>query len=160
MKIFSPMLDAMFKRVFSLRDSKSILCDFLSTYIEFKDGKINDVTLIDKEIKRHPAEKGSVLDLRVETEDTEVDIEVQIRSADFFKDRMAYYLSKMFSDQLGEKDGYNDLHKCVSLCITNFKLFDDEHYFRTMNIRDIYGNILTDKFELDSLEIAKIKGLE
>ncbi len=160
MEIISPLLDVMFKRMFSMPDNKEMLCDFLKTFIVFKDGELTDVTLIDKEIHRTPEEKNSILDLRVDTGHAEVDVEVQIQKTTAFNDRIAYYLSKIFSDQLGENDSYSKLHKCVSLCILDFKMFDDDRYFRTMKIQDDLGNILTDKMEFDCLEVPKTHKLE
>lgn len=80
MEIISPMLDVMFKRMFSMPDSKEMLKDFLSSYIDFKEGELKDVKLIDKEICRTPYEKNSILDLRVEVGSTEVDVEVQLQN--------------------------------------------------------------------------------
>ena len=165
MEIISPMYDFMFKKMFSLPDSKDMLCDFLSSYIDLADGELKDVKLIDKEMKRSPDDKDSILDLRIEvgTPDnklTEIDVEVQLRNQISFGDRASYYLAKMYSDQLSEGDSYLKLHRCVSLCIVNFSLFDDEEYFRRMLMRDERGNVLTDKFELDCVEISKIRKLQ
>ncbi len=165
MEIISPMYDFMFKRMFSMPDNKNMLCDFLGSYIDFKDGELKDVKLIDKEIKRTPQEKDSTLDLRVEvgnpkTGMAEVDVEVQLRDKPAFKDRIMYYLTKMFADQLGEGEPYTKLHKCVSLCVLNFPMFNDKQFFRSMLMRDTDGNVLTDKLEFDCLEVSKIRDLE
>ena len=165
MDIISPMYDFMFKRMFSIPGNKDMLCDFLSSCINFNGEELKNVKLIDKEIKRTNRDKESILDLRVEVGSpeagiSEVDVEVQLKKYNSFKHRAAYYLAKMFSDQLCEGENYSKLHKCVSLCVLDFPLFDDEQYFRSMLIRDEYGNVLTDKMEFDCLEVSKIKDLE
>jgi len=165
MKIISPMYDFMFKRMFSIPDNKNMLCDFLDSFIDFKNGELRDVKLIDKEIKRTKQEKESTLDLRVEVGNpetglAEVDVEVQLQDKAAFKDRIMYYLTKMFADQLGEGEPYTKLHKCVSLCVLNFPMFNDKQFFRSMLMRDTDGNVLTDKLEFDCLEVSKIHNLE
>lgn len=159
-EIISPMIDIMFKRMFSMPDSKPMLRDFLGTYIDFQEGEVKDIQLIDKELKRTPQEKNSIMDLRVDLGGAQVDVEVQMQSTIAFKDRVAYYLAKMYADQFGESESYDRLRKCVSLCITNFPLFKDESFFRSMRMRDEYGNVLTQKMEFDCLEISKIRKLE
>lgn len=164
-KFISPMEDFMFKRMFSTPDSAGMLCDFLSSCIDFKDKPLNHIVLLDKEIKTTKNAKGSLLDLRVEVgnsaNDTiEVDVEVQVEKRKFLNDRIAYYLSKMFANQLCEKEEYDKLHKCVSLWVVNFPFFDDEDYFRSMVMQDKKGNVLTEKIEFDCLEIPKIRKME
>lgn len=165
MKFISPMQDFMFKRMFSIPDSANILCDFLGSCIDFKNGELKDVKLIDKEIKTTEHDKDSILDLRVEvgnsiTGISEVDVEVQLKKYSFLNNRIAYYLSKMFANQLCEGDNYDKLHKCVSLWVVKSPLFDDKEYFHSMVIQDKNGIVLTDKMEFDCLEIAKIREIE
>ena len=165
MKFISPMQVFMFKQMFSIPDSMNILCDFLGSCIDFKDGELKSVKLIDKEIKTTEHEKDSILDLRVEvgnsiTGISEVDIEVQLKKYPFLNNRIAYYLSKMFANQLCEGDNYDKLHKCVSLWVLDFPLFNDEEFFHSMVMQDRNGNVLTDKMEFDCLEISKIRKTE
>lgn len=103
MEIISPMLDVMFKRMFSEKDSAPMLINFLETFLDFKDEKITSVELIDKELALSIDDKRSFLDLRVMTnskdkpQSSEIDIEVQLKSIQGDRTRFTYYLSKLFA---------------------------------------------------------------
>ncbi len=158
MDIISPMLDVMFKRMFSMPSNASMLCDFLSAYIDFKAEKPTNVTLINTEIKRTPDEKKSVMDLRVQLNDTtEVDVEIQLRKQKNFEERATYYLAKIYSDQLDPSMSYTKIHRCVSLCLLDFLMSDKPGFCRTVLLRDDDGETFTPTFELVCVELPKIR---
>ncbi len=136
MEIISPMLDVMFKRMFSMNSSRLMLCDFLSAYIDFGNNELSDVILIDSELKRNSDEKKSIMDLRVQLNNVEVDVEIQLRSQKYFEERTVYYLSKMYSSQLDEGMSYAKIHRCISLCLIDFEKFKGSKFCRSILLRD------------------------
>lgn len=162
MDIISPMLDVMFKRMFSKTGSTPILRSFLETYIDFKGKDLSTATLTDKEIKRYPDDKGSILDLRVEAGGAEIDIEVQLMKIEGDRNRFNLYLAKMFSDQATEKMKYEKMHNCKSLLILDYTMpeYDNSGEFcHSFKMRDDKGVIFSDALEINVVEIPRIRNL-
>ena len=78
---------------------------------------------------------------------------------------MLYYWSKMYTRQIKAGDDYNKLEKTIVILIADFNIkgLEEVEYYSTWKIietNSVKKLILTDKFELDIIELSKIKGRE
>ena len=162
-EIISPMLDVMFKRMFSIDSGAPMLCNFLETFIDFNGNDVSSANLMDKEIKRYPDDKGSILDLRVEAGGAEIDVEVQLMKLDGDRERFTLYLSKMYSEQLKEGMDYSEVHNCKSLIILDYTMpeYDrNNEFFHSFKFRDENGIVFSDALEMGIIEIPRIRDIK
>ena len=78
-------------------------------------------------------------------------------------ERMLYYWSKMYTKQIKAGEDYNKLEKTIVILIADFSIKGLEEVHSTWKIieeNSVKKLILTDKFELDIIELSKIKGKE
>lgn len=160
--VISPMLDVMFKQMFSEKDSAPMLSNFLETFLDFKGEKITDVELTNKELAVSIDDKRSFLDLRVMTNAGEIDVEVQLKSIKGDRNRFSYYLSKMFTEQATPNTKYNELHKCKSLLVLDYTMpeYDEKNgFYHSFKMRDENGITFSDILEIGVIEIPRIRNL-
>lgn len=104
-------------------------------------------------------DKLGILDVRVRMkDDSQINMEMQIKYYEFWDERILFYLSKMFSEQLKHGDSYDKLQKCIHVSILDFIRFpEDEKCYRTIHFRDDATNkIYNNKMELQFLELKKL----
>ena len=92
-------------------------------------------------------------------------IELQLIDKNNIIERMLYYWSKMYTRQIKAGDNYNKLEKTIVILIADFNIkgLEAVEYHSTWKIietNSVKKLILTDKFELDIIELSKIKGRE
>lgn len=80
-------------------------------------------------------------------------------------ERMLYYWSKIYTKQIKAGEDYNKLEKTIVILIADFNIkgLEEVTYHSTWKIMETnYAKklILTDKLELDIIELSKIKGRE
>ena len=99
------------------------------------------------------------MDVRVAlNNNTEIDIEIQLAELKIWADRSLFYLSKMYTEQIEQGQGYDVLKKCVSISILNFDLFkgETEFYSRFHIMEDTRHILYTDKMEFHVIELPKL----
>ncbi len=91
---------------------------------------------------------------------TQIDMEMQVASFDYWDARILFYLSKIFSGQLKKGEPYENLKKCIHVSILDFVHFEeDQECFRTICFCDEKtGKKYTDLMEIKILELKKIPG--
>ena len=111
-------------------------------------------------------DKLGVLDIITELDGKEkCNIEMQLIDKNNIIERMLYYWSKMYTRQIKAGDDYNKLEKTIVILIADFNIkgLEEVEYHSTWKIietNNVKKLILTDKFELDIIELLKIKGRE
>ncbi len=155
--IMSPKVDFAFKE---LMTNDLVRIGFLSAVLNIKDTDIKSTVMLNTNLKRvHEDEKQGILDVRLTMNDnTEINIEIQIAQMSSWADRTLFYLSKMYSEQVGINKKYSNLKKCISISILNFKLLEDtDNFYSSYHIReDKRQTIYTDKFEFHVIELPKV----
>ena len=107
-----------------------------------------------------------MLDIVTELDGKEkCNIEMQLIDKNNIIERMLYYWSKMYTKQIKAGDDYNKLEKTIVILIADFNIkgLEEVEYHSTWKIietNSVKKLILTDKFELDIIELSKIKGRE
>jgi predicted transposase/invertase (TIGR01784 family) len=126
MKFISPKTDFAFKKIFGSIDSKDILISFLNALLYEGESRIQDLEIID------PYSSGTIVGLkdsyldvkaRLDTQEIVI-IEMQVLNVAAFDKRVVYNAAKMYSNQLGRREGYLKLKPVIALTITDFIMFD------------------------------------
>lgn len=159
MKLLSPRLDVVFKKLFSESDSEPLLTDFLASVLDIETEKITGIKIINSELTPELlTDKFVRLDLTVLIDGAKIDIEMQCLGSKFYADRTLYYWAKLFSKDLKAGASYDTLSTTISINILNFNMFDCEEYHSTFKLMEQNRHeILTDKCRLDFLELKKAK---
>ena len=160
-KLLAPKIDVVFHSLFRVTKEK-ITGYFVSSLIQ----ENVKVVRMDKDRnleKKYPDEKLGILDLRTELEGgTICNIEIQLANEGNIIDRILYYWSRAFGEQLKEGDEYQELNKTIGILIVDFKLKEMDGIDKLgtkWKIMPENGErrILTEKLELVILEIPKAR---
>ena len=162
---YPPKMDIIFQAIFGEVGSENITKDFLEKILKRKIEKISldKNPILRRELKD---EKLGVLDIVTELDGKEkCNIEMQLIDKNNIIERMLYYWSKMYTKQIKAGDDYNKLEKTIVILIADFNIkgLEEVEYHSTWKIietNSVKKLILTDKFELDIIELLKIKGRE
>ena len=164
-KRYPPKMDIIFQAIFGEVGSENITKDFLEKILKRKIEKISldKNPILRRELKD---DKLGVLDIITELDGKEkCNIEMKLIDKNNIIERMLYYWSKMYTRQIKAGDDYNKLEKTIVILIADFNIkgLEEVEYHSTWKIIETNSAkklILTDKFELDIIELSKIKGRE
>ena len=154
---YPPKMDIIFQAIFGEVGSENITKDFLEKI------SLDKNPILRRELKD---DKLGVLDIVTELDGKEkCNIEMQLIDKNNIIERMLYYWSKMYTRQIKAGDDYNKLEKTIVILIADFNIkgLEEVEYHSTWKIietNSVKKLILTDKFELDIIELSKIKGRE
>ena len=162
---YPPKMDIVFQAIFGEVGSENITKDFLEKILKRKIEKISldKNPILRRELKD---DKLGVLDIVTELDGKEkCNIEMQLIDKNNIIERMLYYWSKMYTRQIKAGDDYKKLEKTIVILIADFNIkgLEEVEYHSTWKIietNSVKKLILTDKFELDIIELLKIKGRE
>ena len=162
---YPPKMDIIFQAIFGEVGSENITKDFLEKILK---RKIEKISLDKNPILRRDLkdEKLGVLDIVTELDGKEkCNIEMQLIDKNNIIERMLYYWSKMYTKQIKAGGDYKKLEKTIVILIADFNIkgLEEVEYHSTWKIietNSVKKLILTDKFELDIIELLKIKGRE
>ena len=164
-KRYPPKMDIIFQAIFGEVGSENITKDFLEKILKRKIEKISldKNPILRRELKD---DKLGVLDIVTELDGKEkCNIEMQLIDKNNIIERMLYYWSKMYTRQIKAGEDYDKLEKTIVILIADFNIkgLEEVEYHSTWKIietNSVKKLILTDKFELDIIELSKIKGRE
>ena len=95
----------------------------------------NNLTELDKDAELLPdnkVKKVGILDVKAVLDDgTIINVEMQNYNNGNMIKRMSYYLSRLYSEQLGKGEDYGTLNKTISIGILNFNYFKNIKDFHT-----------------------------
>lgn len=155
--IMSPKNDFAFRLLFGDEKNKEITIAFLRAMLQIpiEDIKIKDPFLL----KQMAGDKTGILDIRIVLDSgVQVDVEIQISDHPAIKERVLFYLSRLYSSQLSSGDGYHLLKKTISLVILDYNLFEIEPMHTMFRLYDRKNEIeLTDVLEVHIVELPKLK---
>ena len=130
-------------------------------------GKIESIDLSKNPILRREFkdDKLGVLDILAELDGKEkCNIEMQLIDQSNIIERILYYWSRLYTRQIKTGEDYSLLEKTIVILITDFEVknLKEMDYHSVWKIMDnkAGGEILTDKLEIDIIELPKIKGRE
>lgn len=160
-KLLKPKYDIVFQALFQENKeniTESLISDILGEKIEIIDIKA-DNTLI----KKYPTDKTGRLDLKTKFKNgTICQIEMQMSDEHNTVQRMLWYWSKTYVEQIKRGDLYKDLKKTIGIIITNYEIKEldgIEDLSTKWQITETKSGerLLTDDLELRIIEIPKAK---
>ncbi len=159
-ELMDPKVDFVFKSIFGNEKYPGILISFLNAVFRLTgEAKIIKVRIENPNLdKRKLNDKYSILDVKATANDnTLINIEIQINDTDMIS-RSVFYLSRLISGQLKEKDEYRILNKSVAINILNFDIFKNIHRMHNAFLfKEVETNqVLTDLAEIHFIELPKI----
>ena len=127
------VIDYVFKRVFAYKGNEDVLADFLESILNVKIEKLEVKN--PEMMKNSREEKLGVLDIKVETKENIIDLEMQLEDEENIEEREAAYMGKLLSEQLEVGDEYKKLKKSVVIFITNFNKYETNTYHNIAKMR-------------------------
>jgi predicted transposase/invertase (TIGR01784 family) len=153
-----PTIDYVFKKIFGDPENSDVLIHLLNSVIEPRS-PITAVEIQNPFLeKEFEDDKYSILDLKArDSEGRWFNVEMQTTIPAGLSERLVYYASCLFADQLSEGEQYYRLNPVISICFLTRILFDDvptEHLRFTLSDRR-YNVELTEHFQVHTVELPK-----
>ena len=159
-EILSPICDFIFKLLFGEQKNKRILVDFLKSVLDIPEYEFEDLSFPNPTAnKEFSGGKLSTLDVLVKTKSGQlINIEIQLKTHEAFKDRIAAYNDLFFVQTVRSGEKYTGLKRTISIVITDFDLFEGNENYRHYFCWNEPGTFLklTDKQEIHTLELVKL----
>ena len=160
-RLLKPKYDIVFQALFQENKeniTESLISDILGEKIEIIDIKADDTL-----IRKYPTDKTGRLDLKTRFKNgTICQIEMQMSDEHNTVQRMLWYWSKTYVEQIKRGDLYKDLKKTIGIIITNYEIKEldgiEDLSTKWQIIETKSGErLLTDDLELRIIEIPKAK---
>lgn len=156
-KLLSKTNDKVFKEIFTR--NKSCMADFLKCILEIPDEEFDDLEFLDPHTRvGSELDVEYILDIKVKTKSSIIDIEMQVKRCYVLEQRVVTYLTNMAKDQTCEGFRYKNMKRNVCIIIAaDHNVVDDDEYFHRFTMRDQRGKIEFSKLlEIDLLELKKL----
>ena len=161
-KLLSPKNDYTFKRLFGHKGNEEITKGFLSAILnkKIKEVDLDKNKVLEKDLL---TEKFGILDIRAKLDNNvDIDIEMQVTDYGDIQERILYYWSKLYSNNLKSGETYISNQKVVIILITAYEVKELRKVKKMLSKWQIreenYQNeILTDRLEFYILELPKYK---
>lgn len=160
-ELVSPKMDIVFESLFK-KGNEEITKALISNIIGHKIQKI-DLGMNKKLLREYTKDKLGILDLIATLDDGVIcHIEVQLSNNKDIEERLLFYYSKVYSQQMLIGEKYKNLKKTISIAILDYnleKLRDlEKAHTKWYIIEDNERKIkLTDKLEIHIIELPKVR---
>ena len=155
--IMLPTVDVCFR---GLMYNPKVRKGFIAALLGADPAAVRETVLLPTALRQeYPDEKLGILDVRALMEDgAQINMEMQAYPFGQWDARSLFYLSKMYTEQIGRGDPYTKLKKCIHVSILDFIRFaDDEKCHRIISLCDEQtGKKYTDLLEMQILELKKL----
>jgi predicted transposase/invertase (TIGR01784 family) len=154
--------DAIFKIILGDPKHTRLLIHFLNAAIK-SETPIKSVEILNSEMPlEYVSQKGSRLDIRAKTQSGElINVEMQCSTEKHMTARALFYWSKMFAGQMEIGDQYDKLKRTVSISILDFRLFDDDRYWRKGHLLDDdTKEQMSNLLEMQFIELNKLRQVD
>ena len=153
--IMLPTVDFCFKE---LMQNDNIRKNIIAALLNVPSGEVENTELMPTILRKESKDdKYGILDVRVKLKNGEqIDFEMQVEAFDCWANRSVYYLSKMYTSEMKEGEGYDCLKKCIHVSILAYDHFlDDKECYRRIAFCDAKtGKEYTDLMEMHILELS------
>ena len=159
MQYFSPKSDFVFKQIFGDPNNTDILADFLKAILDIPADDYEKIDLVDTHLnKKYFADKIGILDLKITTKSGHIiDVEIQKSNLADIDKRIAFYLSRLIVDQIGDSDPYTKIKRSIVIFIADYELIKNSHeYHKVWRLRDENGRDFSNVMELNTIELPKL----
>lgn len=155
-----PRIDIAFKKVFGSEPWRDLTASLINAVLEPPPPQlVVDVELLNPYSEKMALDdKVSILDIKVRDDQGRLyNLEMQMLATASLVQRLLYYWSKIYSQELAVGDDYTRLRPTISICFVNGILFRDwpEHHTR-FRLLDATGRLcLTDDLVVHLIELPK-----
>ena len=158
-----PTVDFAFKKLLGSPEFPQVTVHFLNSVLG-ESANVTDVTILNPIMgKDFEDDKTSLLDvLAKDASGQKLNIEMQTTLPSGICQRLAYYTSSLYVEQLHEGDDYSLLSPAISICVLSKTLFPnvpDLHLDFRMRER-ARGFVLTDDLQIHTIELPKYEPLD
>ena len=154
--VVSAKLDIIFKKIFT--ENVDMLQSFLADILDIPYDDIQDIIVAKQELTPETIDgKFSRLDLNLKVSDKLINVEIQLKGDNDYRDRTLFYWAKLYTSELKSGETYGQLKKTICINIIHFNMFDrsDYHTEIVSSIKDT-GEIFSDKFSIHFFELKKV----
>ena len=155
--LMSPKVDYCFKELLAYPEIRK---GFVAAILNKEPEELAETTLMPTILSKDTEDsKYGILDVRVRMKNgSQMDLEMQVAPFELWNNRVIFYLSKMYAEQVKEGDKYKNLKPCIHVSILNFNLFhEDRTCFREIAFCDLTTKQkYTDLLEIYVLELKKL----
>ena len=151
-----PTNDFVFKKVFA--ENTDLLGNLLSAALDVPEESMESIMVTDAHLRRETIEdKDGILDIKVRTRNSVLDVELQVRNQPSLARRVQYYLSSLYVEQIRSGEPYTNLNKAISILITGFDMYKDSHWRHRFRYYDREHDVeFHDSCEILVLELPKV----
>lgn len=155
-----PKIDIAFKKVFGSDPWRDLTASLVNAVLDPPlQRRLVDVELLNPYSEKMALDdKLSILDIKARDDQGRLyNLEMQMLVTASLVQRVLYYWSRVYSQQLAEGDDYTRLRRTISICFVNGVLFGDcpEHHAR-FSLLDPSGRLcLTDDLSVHVIELPK-----
>ncbi len=154
--VVSAKLDVIFKKLFT--ENEDLLHSFVASMLDIPSESIKKITISNPELSPETvASKFSRLDLSLNVDDRLVNVEIQVKIDNDYRDRTLFYWAKLYASELKSGEYYGTLKQTITINIINFNMFEGNDY-HTEVAAIIKGSneIFSDKFSMHFFELKKL----
>ena len=153
-------VDFVFKKIFGSPENSAALIGLLNAILELPR-PISEVTILNPfSYQEFETAKLAILDVKAKDSAGRIfNIEMQISIHPGLLQRLMFYASEMYTDQLSAGDDYTQLNTTISICLLTGKLFPDSdqahHRFQMMDAES--SRKLDRAIEVHTVELGKFQ---
>lgn len=161
MEYISPMVDVIFKKMFSREENKDMLRGLVKAFLEVDIG--NDFKIAGNDLPpENPDEKFSRIDLHASSDVGDVDIEVQVGADSNFVQRFVNYLMQLYISSVKRGDAVYKPRPVFGLgiCGNNVLSNSTEWFSENMLMGTKTHLPLLDNFKVCFVELNKVQSIK
>jgi predicted transposase/invertase (TIGR01784 family) len=151
--------DIAFRKIFGNENRKETLISFLNAVLDFSGEQlIVTVTILNPyQLPKLKGGKVTIIDVKATDQiGRTYIIEMQVGDVDGFEQRVLFYSSKSYSDQIKRADFYRKLRPVIFIGVLNFKHTQNKNYISRSQVRDIEtGEQTIHDMEFTFIELPK-----
>ncbi|MCI7766548.1 MAG: Rpn family recombination-promoting nuclease/putative transposase [Oscillospiraceae bacterium] len=154
--VISAKLDIIFKKLFT--ENEDMLYSFVASMLDIPQESISEIKITNPELPPETLSgKFSRLDLSLKVDNRLVNVEIQVKNDNDYRDRTLFYWAKLYSSELKSGEDYSELKQTITINIINFNMFEGSDY-HTEIAAIIKGTdeIFSDKFSIHFFELKKV----
>jgi len=157
-KTLDPMLDVVFKLLFSRPDCEDLLISLLTAVLR-PASPIESVVVLNPELEKETVrDRGVVLDLRIKLKDGfQVNVEMQARRHPGMRRRMLYHWARLYAFQLVKGTEYSALSRCACVFLLGYDELPSSRFHCTFQVLELHDHApLTDQLELHVVQLRSL----
>ena len=111
-----------------------MLQSFIASMLDIPIESISEINITNPEIPPESISgKFSRLDLNMKVDNRLVNVEIQVKNDNDYRDRVLFYWAKLYTSELKSGEKYGVLKQTISINIINFNMFDGDNYHNEVN---------------------------